>query len=314
MIIKKSIFGSIIIAYLLVIVAYAESNIIYIKSDSSWKAASDTQLGLDWTKTEFDDSSWGSSSAKWANNPCSANNSYYCVPGRMNACTVSCKDWMWYGDSCDNCSRYFRTGIIIPGDVESASIRLSADDAYWLYVNGNPAGSEVLGIAYMKAEPYDISKYLHKGPNTIAIKVYQKDKYEGVAVNGEIRFKSVDPVINQMQSKLDILQSQVNTLNEDKTRLNAQIDALQSQITALNSNKEDLVNQISDLQSQRISDGKTREELEKKLSLHRMINLILMVILILPIVICYYLYLQNKKLYRKPTLSSVPIKTGEIKK
>ncbi len=305
---KKFIFGSLIILYLLAISACAENNIIYVKSDSSWRATSGIQPGSNWAKTEFDDSSWASSSAKWANNPCSVEGCEY-----ITACTISCTDWMWQGDTCDNCSRYFRKEILVPGDIESAMIKIAADDAYLLYINGNLV-VDARNIAYGAAKTYEIADYLHKGSNIMAIKVYEKQNYEGVVVNGEIRFKSIDPVINQMQSKLDILQSQVNTLAEDKKRLNAQVDTLNGQVNGLNSNKENLVNQINSLQSQLISSSNTREELERKLSQQRMINLIFIVILILFMVICRYLHLQNKKLYRKPTLSSVPLKKEEGKK
>ncbi len=304
---KKAIWGSLIIAYLFAISVYAENNVIYIKSDSSWKATSDAQSGLNWVKPEFDDSSWASSSAKWANNPCSV----YCED--INSCSISCTDWMWQGNTCDNCTRYFRKEIFIPVEIESAKIQMAADDAYLLYINGNLV-VDGRDVSYTTSKTYDISKYFHKGTNVIAAKVYENWDYEGVVVNGEVRFKSIDPVIKEMQSKLDILQSQVNTLNEDKRRLNAQIDTLNGQITNLNSNKENLVAQVGSLQSQLISSSNNKEELERKLSQQRMINLVLIIILLLLIVICYYLYLQNRKLYRKPTLSSVPIKKEEYKK
>ncbi|MDD5111618.1 MAG: hypothetical protein PHG85_03670, partial [Candidatus Altiarchaeota archaeon] len=93
----------------------AETEVINIKADSTWKAASSV-ASTDWFKPEFDDSSWGASAGRWVNNPCSK----YC--GKMSSCELTCVDWMWYNNSCSNCERYFRKTITLPEDIMSGTI------------------------------------------------------------------------------------------------------------------------------------------------------------------------------------------------
>lgn len=274
---------------------------IFLKSDSSWKAHE--TLEENWFSSDFVDAHWDFSSGNWKNNPCA----YYC--GSLKSCELSCLYWMWHSSSCSNCSKYFRKEILIPEEVTYGRISIAADDFYWLYVNGNFVGADYRDIGYQNYETYDITTYLRSGgKNVIAIKAHNKENYEGVFVSGEIRYKDVSE-IKDLESKIEILDSQINALTQDKKRLEIQVDALQSQLNALLSEKEELNKQLNALNLGSIKFERGREDLETKILQQRILCGIMLLALVSICLFCYFLYKENKKLKekRKPTLTKVPL-------
>ncbi|MBM3309722.1 MAG: hypothetical protein FJY77_05640, partial [Candidatus Altiarchaeales archaeon] len=253
----------------------ADTEVINLKADSTWKATS-TISSTDWFKLDFDDTLWESSEGRWVNNPCGK----YC--GRMNSCELTCIDWMWYGGSCSNCERYFRKTINLPDEIMSATLVVTADKYYWLYVNGNYVGSDTRKIGYTNTETYDITKYILPGKNVIAIKAQSEDDTEGVALVGEIKYKTYDTLVNQMQLQIDGLESQVNTLNNDKSRLQEQADSLQKENTELKATKDQLTSENSNLKIENLELKTANADLQTSLSsaksslnTHRTLNMVL---------------------------------------
>jgi hypothetical protein len=305
---SKSKFGTaltLFIALALIQGASADTEIVNIKSDSTWKAASYT-TSTEWFKPDFDDSSWGSSEGRWPNSPCSK----YC--GKMNSCELTCVDWMWYNQSCPNCEVYFRKSINLPEEVMSASITMSADNYYWLYVNGNYVGSDTRKIGYTTVTTYDITRYMIPGKNVIAIKAQNDGEYEGVALTGEIKYKSYNTLISQLQSEIDGLESQLNTVSNDKNRLENQVDSLQAQVENLTISKDSLTSENSRLQIENLElkNAKTQleasfNEVKSSLDTHKILNIVLILGLVIALIALagslYYIYTLMKG--RRPRLS-----------
>lgn len=285
---------------LLLAAAVSAEDVVYIKSDSSWRA-SDIVSQPDWFKPEYEPSSWGNSIGMWKNNPCAE----YC--GRMKACEVSCRDWMWYGSSCENCTRYFKKTVEVPGEIKSASVTISGDDYYSLYVNGNFVGSD---DNKLNAETYDISTMLHEGKNIIAVKVENRLDSEGVVVSGDITYTGANKVITQLQEQVKTLESQISTLAEDKKTLQQRADSLESQLQTKNSEVRSLDKTIEELrlekQSLTAELRSTKAELAQNRRANRVLTVALIVIVVSVIVVGSHVYETYVK-KRKARLATVPI-------
>ncbi|MCF7849904.1 MAG: hypothetical protein K9M45_13715 [Kiritimatiellales bacterium] len=76
--------------------------------------------------------------------------------------------WIWCpGNKDGTIVRYFRKKIEVPKIPVKARIRITCDDAYTLFVNGNEIGS---GDRWERVQQYDLGKTLVTGSNIIAIK------------------------------------------------------------------------------------------------------------------------------------------------
>ncbi|MCX6695380.1 MAG: hypothetical protein NTU61_03705 [Candidatus Altiarchaeota archaeon] len=298
---KRFLLGLVVLCLLLPL-ACAEDKMLTIKSDSSWKASKSVS-GVDWMQPSFDDSSWGSSTANWNHGPCSIN----C--GKVMSCAVGCNEWMWTANSCENCFGYFRKAFDVGGELVSGTITISADDYYWLYVNGERIGtSEAKSVAYARSDSYDITSFLHTGNNVIAIKVENKKDFEGVVVRSEVKYKTSDPLIGQLQAQVVALQSQMDKLTGDKTRLEGQVDSLQSQNNELNSAKEQLASQVSALTLESSNLKTELEQTQSDLGRYKMFVVALILaafVLLVGLFLClHYIYEKSKK--RQPTISVTP--------
>lgn len=292
----------VVVLLVLLSLAVSGQEVLYLKSDSTWKA-SQTAPESEWFKPDYDPLTWGYSVGGWDNNPCSK----FC--SRLKSCEVSCIDWMWYGDSCDNCTRYFIKTIEIPGDIKSASFTISADDFYWLYVNGNFIGSDDRKLGYTNAETYDLSSILHAGTNVIGIKAEDRDSFEGVLVSGTIVYSDARQVINQLESQIKTLKAQVSNLTDDKKILQQRADSLESQLQSIQQLNEKL---NKELEGFRLLNQSMNVELAK----YRRDNRILLVLLVILVIAVVYVGRNVYEKYvkkRKPTLSSVPLKKEEAK-
>ena len=84
--------------------------------------------------------------------------------------------WVWHaGDpgAVAPCKRYFRGTVELPSDlaIDKASIRITADNDFVLYVNGKKAGGGAGGYEdWRRARTVDLMKaHLHGGRNTLAV-------------------------------------------------------------------------------------------------------------------------------------------------
>jgi len=86
--------------------------------------------------------------------------------------------WIWYpGDKGGTIDRYFRKKIEIAKVPPKASIRITCDNAYTLFVNGKELGS---GDKWERVQQYDPSKMLVTGTNVIAIKAHNEGDSMGL--------------------------------------------------------------------------------------------------------------------------------------
>ena len=76
-------------------------------------------------------------------------------------------------------SFYFRREFDLSKDYDKFIIHISADNKYWLYVNGNYVGTgpETGDIANYRYESRDIAEYLNIGRNVIAVEVINFGEY-----------------------------------------------------------------------------------------------------------------------------------------
>ena len=95
-----------------------------------------------WQNGSFDDSSWAVVS------------------------DVSTDFW----NSCDDCDMYLRR-VFYVYNTAPASLTVSSDDGHWLYVNGVLVGQCGAGChgGGTCSQGYDVSSYLNKGRNVIAV-------------------------------------------------------------------------------------------------------------------------------------------------
>ncbi|MDD5112373.1 MAG: hypothetical protein PHG85_07505, partial [Candidatus Altiarchaeota archaeon] len=185
------------------------------------------------------------------------------------------------------------------------------DNYYWLYVNGNHIATETRPVGYTIAKTYDITKYLLPGKNVVSIKVQNDDGTEGVALSGEIKYKTYDNELNQLQTQIDSMESQINALSNDKSRLQTQADGLQLQVKNLTSSKDELTAQVSQLQIENLGLKNSIPELQAQLAdatsraeSSRVLNIVLILGLVIAIaaLIASLFYFSNKLKGRKPRL------------
>lgn len=104
------------------------------------------------------------------------------VAGNAPSYTLKNPDWkgeyIWYPEpDVSNVTRYFRRKFQVPSTtkLKNAIMQISADDVFFLHVNGN-----YLGTGSIPTITYDVKKYLKDGDNLIAIKAQEYGGGEGV--------------------------------------------------------------------------------------------------------------------------------------
>ncbi len=92
-----------------------------------------------------------------------------------NGSTLDGATWIWTPEQPDGLmhppgTRYFRWKVQIPVDTQAdrATIAMTADNSFEMYVNGEPAGS---GSSWSSLEQIDVTKHLRPGDNLVAIAV-----------------------------------------------------------------------------------------------------------------------------------------------
>jgi hypothetical protein len=97
--------------------------------------------------------------------------------------------WLTYQG--DGEVRYFRKRFDLPGAVKQATVTVTADNVYELYVNGEQIGKD--GDWYT-AETYDVAGRLKPGANAIAIRVDNQGSVAGMLCEAHITLENGDLV------------------------------------------------------------------------------------------------------------------------
>ncbi len=302
---KKEIIYLITIIFLFSAIAVSAEESLFFKSDDSWKATGTFEDG--WFLADFNDNDWGSSTGNWENNPCS----YYC--GDLKSCELGCTEWMWSGENCTNCTRYFRKEITVPEKLTYGSISIAADDSYQLFINGKKVGEDLRDIGYQTYKTYEITNELHSGKNIIAIKVYNKDRYSGVIITGEVRYEDQ---IKELESKVELLNSQIVVLTEDKKRLQNEVDKSSKELDVLRTEKDTRDKQLNALELEKLTSDEEKAKMNGTLLQERILLGIIALVLIITAFFAYSLHRENAKLKekRKPSLTAVSSGSSEYKK
>lgn len=130
---------------------------IELFTDSSWKSS--TEEIPEWETLAFDDSWWSSAEQLDFGNS-----------DRIINIDSHAK-WIWHPNGQSIRSPiFFRKQFELASIPSVASIAISVDDDYHLYVNGTSVGSDGGWHAWEIAEKYNITPYLVEGKNVIAVK------------------------------------------------------------------------------------------------------------------------------------------------
>jgi len=99
------------------------------------------------------------------------------------------QQWIWYPEAGGNplesapaATRYF-VKVVTVDAIKSASLEITADNSYKLYINGKMIGE---GKKWEEATVYNLAKNLVKGKNVIAIEATNVDGPAGIIFKGKI--------------------------------------------------------------------------------------------------------------------------------
>ncbi|MFA7183390.1 MAG: hypothetical protein WC082_00765 [Victivallales bacterium] len=94
--------------------------------------------------------------------------------------------WIWAGrdDSVTEDIVYFRKTLFIPFPVAGGKIQITAQDYFWLYINGRLVYSATGRGLYKVVKKIDIGKYLKPGKNIIAVKAQSVSEASGMILEG----------------------------------------------------------------------------------------------------------------------------------
>jgi hypothetical protein len=195
---KKKICGPmiitlIIILYSLVAIQPVIAENASVITDWSWKAYSEIpQNSTDWTEINYDDTFWLDVDAP---------HQHKLSPSEIQNMENTRAQWIWSASSGgDDVFVYFRKSFYLTNNPTSAQLVITADDDYWLYVNGVFVGSDshYFGDApefhWQKAEIYNVTSLLHEGKNVIAVQVYEWGRSEGLLLDCSIEGAELSPI------------------------------------------------------------------------------------------------------------------------
>jgi hypothetical protein len=75
--------------------------------------------------------------------------------------------WIWYPHDAESVAdRFFRKSFEVAEVPAKARLRITCDNAYTVYVNGQPVGR---GSRWQSIEQYDVAKHIARGKNVIAV-------------------------------------------------------------------------------------------------------------------------------------------------
>lgn len=89
-----------------------------------------------------------------------------------SAASYALPDWIWYpeGDATQDApaaTRYFRCRFQLPSEVQAAELRVAADDACEVRLNGQPAGIQE---TWQRAATFSVGALLKQGDNLLAVR------------------------------------------------------------------------------------------------------------------------------------------------
>jgi putative heme-binding domain-containing protein len=84
--------------------------------------------------------------------------------------------WVWFGDS-DNAPRRLRRTFDLPSVPQSATLSVTADNVYTVYLNGERLGGDA---AWESVDTYDVAKKLRAGRNVLALEAANQGGMAGV--------------------------------------------------------------------------------------------------------------------------------------
>lgn len=183
----------VVVLYSLIVIHPIFADSVSIATDWSWKAYSAIPPNsTDWTEVNYDDTFW------W---DVDAPHKTKLAPTEIKNMENTKAQWIWSASSGgDDVFVYFRKTFWLTKAPTSALIRITADDDYWLYVNGVFVGSDsyYFGNApefhWQTAELYDITPLLNAGKNVIAVKVYDWGLYEGLLLDCDMEGTELSPI------------------------------------------------------------------------------------------------------------------------
>lgn len=109
--------------------------------------------------------------------------------------------WVWYNEDamkeCNYDSRFFRYHIYLDDEAEYAPIQCTADDRFAFYINGEKIFDNIdSGAAnWANIQVLDLTQYLKKGDNVIAIKAYNLLSQAAILFDGIWTLKNGTEVI-----------------------------------------------------------------------------------------------------------------------
>ncbi len=86
---------------------------------------------------------------------------------------------------------YYRQELYVEDDVKKAQIQITADDRYKLYVNGKEVYEETgTGDTWAMPGNFDLTEYMQKGKNVIAVRLYNDTYAYGLLYDGIIKMNN----------------------------------------------------------------------------------------------------------------------------
>jgi len=166
---------------------------VTINTDWSWKAYSAIPVNsTDWTEVNYEDTFW------W---DVDAPHKHKIAPSDIQNMENTSAQWIWSSSTGgDDVFVYFRKSFYLTTNPHSAFLRITADDDYWVYVNGIFVGSDshYFGDApefhWKTAEIYDVTTLLNEDKNVIAVMVYDWGLYEGILLDCIMEGTELSPI------------------------------------------------------------------------------------------------------------------------
>jgi len=126
--------------------------------------------------------------------------------------------WIWDQPGADTVPqsdepRYVRRTFEVKGEVANAQLRVTADNLYTAYVNGNKVGS---GNNWSSADAYDVAKHLRPGTNALCIVAQNAGGVAGLIAALHVRTKDNQDFFAGSDDKCKVTRIQdPNWLNAD---------------------------------------------------------------------------------------------------
>jgi 4-amino-4-deoxy-L-arabinose transferase-like glycosyltransferase len=163
-----------------------------IVSDATWKVAPYRQRQPDagplWLDRHFDDTNW--EKAKTDGTPGPDDHGTVLFPPWIFTGTLD-GYWVWPQEATAD-KGYFRHTLDLPSGPRDAWLRVATSAGFSLVVNGVPIAEqegpsqEALPSQPLRVHIYDVTPYLRRGPNSIALKAYTKRTDRRVYADGLI--------------------------------------------------------------------------------------------------------------------------------